>query len=287
MAYRQKVNISEKRNVYNGGAVGGGHKPNYKGQGALEYLITYGWAMLIIIAAVGMLYFYLIVPMSVPPNNCDFIVGVTCSNYNVAMSPSLKNTASVNLMLENPEYYPIENPVMVVGVGASNYSSACSPSFVNPGATYICSAQVPDSFGSHLRANVYIEEYNCGLSKYGEFNGTCADPPMQIYKGELYDTFDQNRAVAPTRMGISPATATFAAGQDYSINSTFYFAGVPTHGITINYTLNNTDARLENAKGFTGSSGEATDTIYAAHAGTVKVTASFDGYSANAIITIS
>ena len=287
MAYRQKVNISEKRNVYNGGAVGGGHKPNYKGQGALEYLITYGWAMLIIIAAVGMLYFYLIVPMSVPPNNCDFIVGVTCSNYNVAMSPSLKNTASVNLMLENPEYYPIENPVMVVGVGASNYSSACSPSFVNPGATYICSAQVPDSFGSHLRANVYIEEYNCGLSKYGEFNGTCADPPMQIYKGELYDTFDQNRAVAPTRMGISPATATFAAGQDYSINSTFYFVGVPTHGITINYTLNNTDARLENAKGFTGSSGEATDTIYAAHAGTVKVTASFDGYSANAIITIS
>ena len=62
--------------------------------------------------------------------------------------------------------------------------------------------------------------------------------------------------------------------------------GGSAHDITINYTLNNTDARLENAKGFTGSSGNATDTLYAAHAGTVKVTASFDGYSDNAIITI-
>jgi len=287
MAYRQKVNISEKRNVYNGGAVGGGHGPSYKGQSALEYLITYGWAILIIVAAVGMLYFYLIVPMSVPPNNCDFIVGVSCSNYNVAISPASKNTANVSLMLENPEYYPIEDPVMVVGVGASNYSSTCSPSFVNPGATYVCSAQMPDSFGNHLKANVYIKEYNCGLSKYGEFNGTCADPRMQIYKGAIYDTFDQNITVRPTKMEISPTSTTVAVGQDYSINSTFYFAGVPTHDITINYTLNNTDARLENAKGFTGSSGNATDTIYAAHAGTVKVTASFDGYSANAIITIS
>jgi len=258
-----------------------------RGQGALEYLITYSWAILIMIAAVGMLYFYVVIPMSIPPNTCDFVVGVSCSNYNVAMSPSLKNTVNVSLMLQNPEYYPIKDPLMTVSINGNNYSSVCTPSFVNPGATFVCSGTVQDTFGNHLKADVYISEYNCGLSKYGEFNGTCADPPMQIYKGALYDTFSKNITMLPTSVKINPETYTLPTGSAIDMNATFDFDGVPTPDVTLNYSLNNSDARLQSGKGFTGSSGVASDKLYAQHAGTVMVTASFDGYSANAIITIS
>jgi len=172
MAPDQKLNISENRKFNISGEMGGEPRVWYKGQNAVENLVTYGWAILIIIAAVGMLYFYLIVPMTIPPNECDFVVGVSCVNYNVAMNPGSKSSVNVSLMLQNPEYYPIEDPVMVVGIGPSNYSSSCSPYFVNPGASFICSVQVPGTFGSHMKANVYVEEYNCGLSKYGEVNGT-------------------------------------------------------------------------------------------------------------------
>ncbi|MCL5680310.1 MAG: hypothetical protein M1465_03165 [Candidatus Marsarchaeota archaeon] len=265
----------------------GGHSLYLRGQSAIEYLVTYGWAMMIIIAAVGMLYFYVIIPMSIPPNNCVFIVGVSCDNYGVGMSQASTNTVNVSLMLSNPNYYPIKDPVMVINSQGSNYSATCVPSFVNPGATFVCSAGVYDNFGNHLKANVYIKEYNCGLSKYGEFNGTCADPPIQIYKGAIYDTFSKNITAKPTALIVNPSTLTLAAGNAYSINSTFEFAGSPTPSVTVNYTLNNTDARLQNSKGFTGSSGVASDTLYALHTGTVKVTVSFDGYSANSIVTIS
>jgi len=287
MAIEQKVNISEKRSIYNGGGVHGGHGTYYQGQSAIEYLITYGWAIMIIIAAVGMLYFYVVIPMSIPPNNCTFIVGVSCDNYGVGMSHASSNTVNVSMMLSNPNYYPIKDPVMVVSSQGTNYTSSCTPSFVNPGATFVCTTGVYDNFGTHLKASVYIEEYNCGLSKYGEFNGTCADPPMQIYKGALYDTFSKNITIMPTKLIVSPSTLSLPVGGAYSINATFDFAGSPTPSITINYTLNNTDARLQNSKGFTGSSGSASDMLYALHAGTVKVTASFDGYTANSIVTIS
>ena len=41
-----------------------------KGQSALEYLITYGWAILIIAVVVSLLYFFVAVPSSVVPNSC-------------------------------------------------------------------------------------------------------------------------------------------------------------------------------------------------------------------------
>ncbi len=287
MRPEHKVNIFEETGIYNGSGMGGGHISSHRGQAAIEYLITYGWAILIIVAALGMLYFYVGVPMSIQPNTCDFVVGVSCSNYNVAMVSGSKSTANVSLMMENPQYYPIKDPVMTVSISGKNYTAACSPAFVNPGATFVCASNILDNFGSHLKANVYISEYNCGLSKYGEFNGTCADPPMQIYKGLLYDTFNKNITVLPTRIAVVPQTQTLAVGSDEYVNSSFDFVGVPTPSVTLNYTLNNTDARFQNGKGFTGSSEVASDRLYALHSGTVEVTVSYDGYSANAIITIS
>lgn len=51
----------------------------YKGQAAIEYLVTYGWAFLVIIGAISALsYFGLLNPERYIPNSCDFGEQLKC-----------------------------------------------------------------------------------------------------------------------------------------------------------------------------------------------------------------
>jgi len=53
-----------------------------KGQAALEYLITYGWAFLAILVVLGALaYFGLLSPTRYLPARCDFGVQMECVDY--------------------------------------------------------------------------------------------------------------------------------------------------------------------------------------------------------------
>lgn len=52
---------------------------NHKAQAALEYLVTYGWAFLVIIAAVSALsYFGVLTPKNYMPEKCDFGQQLSC-----------------------------------------------------------------------------------------------------------------------------------------------------------------------------------------------------------------
>ena len=57
-------------------------KSNSRGQAALEYLITYGWAFLVIIASVGVLsYFGLLNPSRYIPASCEFGEQLKCIDH--------------------------------------------------------------------------------------------------------------------------------------------------------------------------------------------------------------
>jgi len=52
---------------------------NKKAQAALEYLVTYGWAFLVVLAAIGALsYFGLLNPQKYMPDKCDFGSQLSC-----------------------------------------------------------------------------------------------------------------------------------------------------------------------------------------------------------------
>ncbi len=52
---------------------------NQKAQAALEYLVTYGWAFLVVIAAIAALsYFGLLNPQKYMPDKCDFGQQLNC-----------------------------------------------------------------------------------------------------------------------------------------------------------------------------------------------------------------
>jgi len=68
---------------------------NRKGQAAMEFLMTYGWAILVVLVAIGALaYFGVLNPSSFLPSSCTMAPGIGCDDYKVA-------TGTAQLILRN------------------------------------------------------------------------------------------------------------------------------------------------------------------------------------------
>lgn len=68
---------------------------NRKGQAAMEFLMTYGWAILVVLVAIGALaYFGVLNPSSFLPSSCTIGPGIGCDDYKVS-------TGTAQLILRN------------------------------------------------------------------------------------------------------------------------------------------------------------------------------------------
>ena len=65
-----------------------------RGQAAMEFLITYGWAILAAIVAIGVLAFFLANPGRFTSNSCVLTAPFTCEEYAV-------NNTGITLVLRN------------------------------------------------------------------------------------------------------------------------------------------------------------------------------------------
>ena len=68
-----------------------------KGQASLEFLMTYGWAILVVMVVIGTLaYFGILNPSILLPEKCTFQLGLYCKDHRIDA-----DTASIRLLLEN------------------------------------------------------------------------------------------------------------------------------------------------------------------------------------------
>jgi len=66
-----------------------------KAQAAMEFLMTYGWAMLVVLAAIAALaYFGVLKPQQFLPEQCVLVPGVACTDFKVT-------STEVTLLIEN------------------------------------------------------------------------------------------------------------------------------------------------------------------------------------------
>lgn len=81
-----------------------------KSQAALEFLMTYGWAILVVLVAVGALaYFGVLSPDALFPNKCTLADGIVCLDHNV-------ESYRVIIVLKNARGEPITiNKIVVSG----------------------------------------------------------------------------------------------------------------------------------------------------------------------------
>ena len=82
------------------------NRTNLRLQPAMEYLTTYGLALLIIVIAVVMLYIFVVVPSASAPTICTFNSGASCNDV---ILESNTVGASAVLLISNAQPYPIAN----------------------------------------------------------------------------------------------------------------------------------------------------------------------------------
>ncbi|HLC72256.1 MAG TPA: hypothetical protein VJH37_01620 [Candidatus Nanoarchaeia archaeon] len=86
-----------------------------KGQAAMEFLMTYGWALLVVLIAIGALAFFGVLnPSKFLPNSCTLTPGFACNDFKAAASDDVitiviqnglgdnLNSVSLNLLNSNP-----------------------------------------------------------------------------------------------------------------------------------------------------------------------------------------
>jgi len=69
-----------------------------KGQAAMEFLMTYGWAILVVLAAIGALaYFGVLSPDRFLPNKCTLSAGFSCTEFKVNTNGQIQMRIQNNL----------------------------------------------------------------------------------------------------------------------------------------------------------------------------------------------
>ena len=125
---------------------------NRKGQAALEFLTTYGWALLVILVMIGALvYFGLLNPSKILPSKCTLTTGFVCSDYQIR-----NDTFSVVIVNKLGE--TIKNVSLVANPTSETYlgtgPTACTPDSTAPlvvnadeSFTVTCTGSAAEMFG--------------------------------------------------------------------------------------------------------------------------------------------
>ena len=134
-----------------------------KSQAAMEFLMTYGWALLVVLAAIGALaYFGVLKPQQFMPEQCILVPGVACTDFKVTSS-------EISLILTNS----LGRDMTVNIVSAGN----CSKTFdqkLNNGdqSTFVLTGCSNGDIGARFKQNLNIVYTNLDSSLQKTIQGS-------------------------------------------------------------------------------------------------------------------
>ena len=129
-----------------------------KAQAAMEFLMTYGWAILVVLVAIGALaYFGVLNPSKFLPSSCVVTPGVSCDDHKI------NESGGAAIVLRNGIGSDLNGVTLVVG--------ACTPEVGNPtsivdGAqqTFYFNTCAPGAGGSKYKADLNFSYQTAGSS---------------------------------------------------------------------------------------------------------------------------
>lgn len=155
-------------------------------QAATEYLITYGWALLIIAVAIGAIAYFVTVPSSIVTNTCTFSSTLICSDVSFGTNTTSGNTY-LTVYIQNNGEYAIQNPIMIVNIAGANSSvGQCNAYLLSPGVTANCQTVLNLSnvkLGQLETGTIYVEGGNCGVLANYISTGICTGAPNMTVVG--------------------------------------------------------------------------------------------------------
>jgi len=135
-----------------------------KGQAALEFLMTYGWAILVVLAAIAALaYFGVLSPDRFLPEKCTLPSGLACLDFKA-------DATGLTLMIQNSFGFDMNTVVVNVnGTGCS--ADATGPtSLINgeKGTFAVACTPPPGKFKGTLTVSFVNQETGLAHTKIGE-----------------------------------------------------------------------------------------------------------------------
>jgi len=259
------------------------------GQSAMEYLMTYGWAVLLIAVISSLLYLYITVPHVIVPTTCNFISGAYCNDL-VVGSNATTHVSMLAVFLTNTQSYPILNPKLFINVNGVNTSAqACKPNYVLPGGAIICQVQLPvqEALGAFVSGKIYLNASYCGLVSNYTPQG-CASAPRQTYIGSFTShTAPLVSTTSSITLRAGNSTQSAISSVKDPLYATVKLLGYPTTGATVNFTAtfvaNSTNAvppySISPPITTTNTTGVALSYIYGSKVAKINVTAGYAGYT--------
>ena len=146
-------------------------------QSAMEYIIIWGTAIVIVTIAIALLYEFIPTITSTVPAMCSFTESsLTCQDIIAILNPATSNTV-ILLEIINSGTSPISGLSVYTSSADPIESQAaqCMPDYIVAGGTAICEIKFPinTQLNELLTGNIYASFSSCALTTAKEQPGTC------------------------------------------------------------------------------------------------------------------
>ncbi|MEM0200816.1 MAG: hypothetical protein QXD23_00205 [Candidatus Micrarchaeaceae archaeon] len=253
-----------------------------KGQSAIEFLTTYGWAIIILIIVLAFVVYLLTSLNTVVPNTCTFNSGFSCTDFLVETN-SLSST--VLMLLSNNQNYPITSATAVVNLSSIGTVVAhCLPTYVIPGGDILCTGTTSNIIGN-----------NVDLSGKATVNASecisISNPVACTQKYNINYTATLNTKTTTYANNICSISLSFTTGTitgvQYPLSAEVTLNGNPISGATVNFSSSSNYLSITPHYENTVDNGTATTHIFAEASGSYTVTAKFYTCSVSSTFSFS
>ncbi|MGC9190512.1 MAG: Kelch repeat-containing protein [Candidatus Micrarchaeia archaeon] len=261
----------------------------FKAQSAIEFVVSYSWAILIIAVVVVFAYLFYSMPNSIAPSSCSFESGLFCNDVILATN-SVTHVTKLIVLFTNTQPYAITNSSIYSSIdGKNTTSSVCSPSYAAPGAQVFCTVQLPlnASFNEFESGSIYINASYCGVEGGYSSIGKCSIVQPEVYSGTFAahaQYFNFEKPLLNITLKVPP-NATIES--NVTAIAEMSFDGVPMRDAILDFSTNSSYSSVNPSLATTNQTGYAKVTLIGYAPVEQKVSVKFYNYTINSTINFT
>lgn len=221
-------------------------------QSAVEFLVTYSFMFLILVAVITMIVFLIAMPSTAIPSQCGASGGPSC-NFVYMYSNKSASYSLVTISIANSESVPINITGFSVTLNGNTYTGFCTPYFLQQGQQTTCAANTSYvGARSTAQGSYSISAQFCNSGVSSITSGACNYENV-IYAGSFITSVAQKRVVVFSVVAAVGPSNTLLTSRPASPSIPSGFS-ILQNG---EWIVNETNGNVIYAFGTSGSSGTA------------------------------
>ena len=247
------------------------YNSSIKAQAAIEFLTTYGWAIMILMIVLAFAFYLLSSQATIVSTICTINSGFKCTEF-LMESNTISSTAL--FFLNNIQQYPVKGTTVTANISSvGTITAKCSPNFVLPGGDMLCTALLSQTFSNTLSVGGKISVNSTVCTDISNPVSCNKKYPIN-YSGTIY-----TRAVSytPQQCSISVSSNTENPGINiaYPVYATVKINNNPIPGATVNFSSTSSSLKMSPSFINTETNGTATTYVTSTSTGSNTITATF------------